>query len=88
RSRRPNSAAAPTEVPPPAVAWAGPSSTRTRIIVPAVLALLGKSAWWLPKWLDRVVPDVDVEGEKLNRALAADPGKGNASPDERQRVTV
>ncbi|MGW9120301.1 MMPL family transporter [Streptomyces sp. NPDC055663] len=35
-------------------------------IVPAVLALLGDRAWWLPKWLARVVPQVDVEGEKLN----------------------
>ncbi|WP_460356416.1 MMPL family transporter [Actinoallomurus acanthiterrae] len=34
-------------------------------IVPAVLALLGKAAWWLPKWLDRVLPNVDVEGEGL-----------------------
>jgi RND superfamily putative drug exporter len=34
-------------------------------IVPAVLALLGKRAWWLPKWLDRALPDVDVEGEGL-----------------------
>ncbi|MFD0154248.1 MMPL family transporter [Streptomyces sp. NPDC127132] len=34
-------------------------------IVPAVLALLGHKAWWLPKWLDRVLPNVDVEGESL-----------------------
>ncbi|WP_159768701.1 MMPL family transporter [Streptomyces sp. HM190] len=34
-------------------------------IVPAVLALLGDKAWWLPKWLDRALPDVDVEGEGL-----------------------
>ncbi|MEW2076948.1 MMPL family transporter [Streptomyces sp. NPDC013433] len=34
-------------------------------IVPAVLALLGEKAWWLPKWLDRVLPNVDVEGEGL-----------------------
>ncbi|MFG3004001.1 MMPL family transporter [Streptomyces calvus] len=34
-------------------------------IVPAVLALLGKRAWWLPKWLDRALPNVDVEGESL-----------------------
>ncbi|MBB1245698.1 MMPL family transporter, partial [Streptomyces durbertensis] len=34
-------------------------------IVPAVLALLGRSAWWLPKWLDRALPSVDVEGEAL-----------------------
>jgi RND superfamily putative drug exporter len=36
-------------------------------IVPAVLALLGAKAWWLPKWLDRVLPRVDVEGEALTR---------------------
>ncbi|MFJ8465616.1 MMPL family transporter [Streptomyces swartbergensis] len=34
-------------------------------IVPAVLALLGRKAWWLPGWLDRALPNVDVEGEAL-----------------------
>ncbi|MCV2491840.1 MMPL family transporter, partial [Geodermatophilus sp. YIM 151500] len=34
-------------------------------LVPAVLALLGRSAWWLPRWLDRIVPDLDVEGARL-----------------------
>ena len=38
-------------------------------IVPAVMALLGRSAWWLPRWLDRLLPNVDVEGEKLRRQL-------------------
>ncbi|MER5600354.1 MMPL family transporter [Streptomyces sp. NPDC002265] len=33
--------------------------------VPAVLALLGHRAWWLPRWLDRMLPRVDVEGEAL-----------------------
>ncbi|MGY0233877.1 MMPL family transporter [Longispora urticae] len=41
-------------------------------IVPAVLALLGRSAWWLPRWLDRVLPNVDVEGERLQQRLAAE----------------
>ncbi|MGX1271300.1 MMPL family transporter [Streptomyces phaeoluteigriseus] len=36
-------------------------------IVPAVLALLGDKAWWLPTWLDRILPRVDVEGEALTR---------------------
>ncbi|MBB0246164.1 MMPL family transporter, partial [Streptomyces alkaliphilus] len=40
-------------------------------IVPAVLALLGRSAWWLPAWLDRILPNVDVEGEKLARGPVA-----------------
>ncbi|GGY72453.1 membrane protein [Streptomyces olivaceoviridis] len=43
-------------------------------IVPAVLALLGKRAWWLPKWLDRALPNVDVEGEGL-RAHATEEEK-------------
>jgi RND superfamily putative drug exporter len=38
-------------------------------IVPAVMALLGRSAWWLPRWLDRLLPDVDVEGEKLRKTF-------------------
>ncbi|MGX1368637.1 RND superfamily putative drug exporter [Streptomyces canus] len=37
-------------------------------LVPAVLALLGDRAWWLPKWLERALPRVDVEGEALTRA--------------------
>ncbi len=35
--------------------------------VPAVLALLGKAAWWLPRLADRLLPRVDVEGEALTR---------------------
>lgn len=40
-------------------------------IIPAAMHLLGKSAWWLPRWLDRILPDVDVEGAKLAAAPAA-----------------
>lgn len=32
-------------------------------MVPAVMTLLGKSAWWLPKWLDRILPHISIEGE-------------------------
>ncbi|MCG7209858.1 MMPL family transporter [Streptomyces arenae] len=47
-------------------------------IVPAVLALLGKRAWWLPRWLDRALPNVDVEGEGLRTAADADAdGRGD-----------
>ncbi|RKO24866.1 RND transporter [Pseudarthrobacter phenanthrenivorans] len=34
-------------------------------IVPAVMYLLGEKSWWLPRWLDRILPDVDVEGAQL-----------------------
>ncbi|WP_067471736.1 MMPL family transporter [Actinomadura hibisca] len=48
-------------------------------LVPAVMALAGRAAWWLPRWLSRVLPNVDVEGEKLRQVL-----DGEAAPaDER-----
>jgi RND superfamily putative drug exporter len=34
-------------------------------MVPAALSLLGRHAWWLPKWLDRTLPNIDVEGDRL-----------------------
>ena len=37
------------------------------VIVPSVMHLVGDAAWWLPKWLDRVLPNVDVEGAALER---------------------
>ncbi|MGX1883173.1 MMPL family transporter [Streptomyces sp. NPDC055287] len=43
-------------------------------IVPAVLALLGRKAWWLPRWLDKALPNVDVEGEQLRKELGDDAG--------------
>ncbi|MFI7540805.1 MMPL family transporter [Actinoplanes sp. NPDC049599] len=42
-------------------------------IVPAVISLLDRSAWWLPRWLDRVLPNVDIEGERLRAELANAP---------------
>lgn len=38
------------------------------LLMPAALTVLGKAAWWIPKWLDRMLPDVDVEGAKLERS--------------------
>jgi RND superfamily putative drug exporter len=42
-------------------------------IVPAVMALLGRRAWALPRWLDRLLPNVDVEGERLRDAVPVEP---------------
>jgi RND superfamily putative drug exporter len=51
-------------------------------IVPAAMTLLGKSAWWLPRWLDKLLPDVDVEGEKLRHRLddAVEPVRSGPVP--------
>ncbi|KFF59692.1 RND transporter [Cryobacterium sp. MLB-32] len=38
------------------------------LIIPAVMHLLGDAAWWMPKWLDRILPNVDVEGAALERS--------------------
>ncbi|MDN3023176.1 MMPL family transporter [Streptomyces sp. S.PB5] len=54
-------------------------------VVPAALALLGRKAWWLPKWLDRALPNVDVEGEGL-RALDGD--RQDDKDEDRELVRV
>ncbi len=35
------------------------------VLVPASMALLGRAAWWLPRWLDRSLPHVAVEGQAV-----------------------
>ncbi|MGK5440932.1 MMPL family transporter [Micromonospora sp. URMC 105] len=42
-------------------------------IVPAVMSLLDRTAWWLPRWLDRALPNVDIEGEGLRAHLDREP---------------
>lgn len=37
---------------------------------PAIMALLGEKAWWMPRWLDRALPHFDIEGEAVERELA------------------
>lgn len=39
------------------------------IFVPAVMSMFGDKIWWLPKWLDKILPDLDIEGEKLLEEL-------------------
>ena len=54
-------------------------------LVPAVMSLLGRSAWWLPGWLGRLLPRVDIEGAKLGRTPAGvglEPGHGSEAVAE------
>ena len=51
-------------------------------IVPAVMYLLGEKAWWLPRWVDRILPDVDVEGAKLRPSASAASVEAEPEPEE------
>jgi membrane protein YdfJ len=44
-------------------------------LVPAVMALLDRKAWWLPRRIDRRMPDIDIEGEKLLTNLNQAPAR-------------
>lgn len=56
-------------------------------LMPAVLTVLGDKAWWIPRWLDRILPDVDIEGEKLgigdDAARPADPAGADTDSEVR-----
>ncbi|MCT1451459.1 MMPL family transporter [Corynebacterium sp. p3-SID1145] len=41
-------------------------------LIPATMFLLGDRAWKIPAWLDKALPNLDIEGEKLHREQAAD----------------
>lgn len=36
-------------------------------LVPAAMFLLGRATWYMPKWLDRILPTIDIEGEQLEK---------------------
>jgi putative drug exporter of the RND superfamily len=42
-------------------------------VAPAVVTLLGDHAWWLPAWLDRLLPNVSLEGSRTTTDVDPDP---------------
>jgi len=61
------------------------------LLVPAVMTLLGRSNWWFPRWLDRIVPNFSIEGDEWFRArdeaarrehAAAPAGPAQRVPDD------
>jgi RND superfamily putative drug exporter len=51
-------------------------------LIPALMSVMGRHAWWIPRWLDRIVPDVDIEGTSLEQSkpaprAAASPATGD-----------
>jgi RND superfamily putative drug exporter len=63
------------------------------VLVPATMALLGDANWWLPAWLDRSLPHVDIEGAAGLDPAPAGPGSASSagspgSGDEPELVPV
>ncbi|GAA2336831.1 MMPL family transporter [Saccharopolyspora halophila] len=57
-------------------------------LVPAVMALLGDKAWWLPRFLSRRLPELDVEGEALQHELRLTDWPGNDEVVSARDLTV
>jgi RND superfamily putative drug exporter len=57
-----------------AVAVALDATVIRLVLVPATMSLLGDWNWWLPRWLDRLLPHVDVEGAVPVTPYAPVPG--------------
>jgi RND superfamily putative drug exporter len=53
------------------------------LLVPATMELLGEKNWWLPRWIDRILPTLNVEGGTHVSAISAgDPGDSGNDPDD------
>ncbi|WP_329384432.1 MMPL family transporter [Streptomyces sp. NBC_01716] len=52
-------------------------------LVPAVMSLLGRAAWWLPRPVDRILPNLDIEGESLRHTLVPEPRQRTVAENER-----
>jgi putative drug exporter of the RND superfamily len=57
-----------------------------QLLMSALMHLFGRAAWWLPKWLERNLPDVDIEGSSLDRGPVAEPAKAIIRDEDRDAV--
>lgn len=57
-----------------------------QMLTPAIMHLLGEKAWWMPRWLDKILPQADVEGAGLAKHLGAP--EGSTTKDEPAASTV
>ncbi|HKJ36662.1 MAG TPA: MMPL family transporter, partial [Solirubrobacterales bacterium] len=53
-------------------------------VMPAIMLLFGRHTWWMPGWLDRLLPNIGIEGEEYFRELdaKADPAASEAAGDD------
>ena len=47
------------------------------LLVPATMELLGDRNWWIPKWLDKILPNIQIEGKQLDVAAIPAPTAGD-----------
>jgi RND superfamily putative drug exporter len=52
------------------------------VLMPAIMRMLGKWNWWMPQWLDRILPHLDIDGHDVDSAPATEARK----PEEREKV--
>ncbi|APF40441.1 multidrug RND transporter [Neomicrococcus aestuarii] len=57
-------------------------------LTPAIMHLLGERAWYIPRWLDRILPDVDVEGAKLEQEREAKAAPMHTVTQEQDTIHV
>jgi RND superfamily putative drug exporter len=50
-------------------------------LIPALMSVMDERAWWMPRWLERVVPNVDIEGTSLEQPAKATPRPGAVAGD-------
>jgi putative drug exporter of the RND superfamily len=64
------------------------------VLVPAAMSLLGHKAWWLPRWLDRILPTIDLEGgdeivlPEQRKFVDADVTADGSADEEREPALV
>lgn len=51
-------------------------------LVPASMFLMGRATWWMPKWLDKILPTVDIEGTALEEEWEAQHGQKTREEEE------
>src|SRR5690606_5748310 len=50
------------------------------VLVPAIMRLLGRANWWMPAWLDRVLPHLDIDGHDTHRSSAPEEPERELTP--------
>ena len=51
-------------------------------LVPATMFLMGRGTWWMPRWLDKILPTIDIEGNELEKEWEAQATKQREYTDQ------